>query len=105
MADYGLVLPEHDLTAADFKELARRIGRAAFVPLFLRYYERVITSEEHDRLKSSRGRALADIIARWIVSVEEDRKVDRRTPNLRRVFNIIFGAPGARQHAPSRWWR
>ena len=32
MSDYGLTLPEHDLTPAEFKDLARRLGRAAFVP-------------------------------------------------------------------------
>jgi hypothetical protein len=89
MSDYGaLVLPDHDLTAADFKELARRIGRAAFVPLFLKYYERVMTSEA---TVEEQRRALADI-ARW-VGVEEEKKTD---PNANLpVFNIVFGAPSA----------
>jgi hypothetical protein len=92
MAEYGLVLPEHDLTAADFKELARRIGRAAFTPLFLRYYERVITSEA--TIEEQR-RGLADI-ARW-TGVEEDKKTD---PNANLpVFNIIFGSSGQGSHS------
>lgn len=89
MADFGaLTLPDHDLTANEFKELARRVGRAAFVPLFVRFYERVITSEA--TIEEQR-RALSDI-ARW-VGVEEDKKVD---PNANLpVFNIVFGAPSA----------
>jgi len=87
MPDYGLTLPDHDLTPNEFKELARRIGRAAFVPLFLRYYERVVTSEA--TIEEQR-RGLADI-ARW-TNIEEDRKVD---PNANLpVFNIIFGQAG-----------
>jgi hypothetical protein len=88
MSEYGLVLPDHDLTAADFKELARRVGRAAFMPLFLRYYERVVTSEA--TIEEQR-RGLVDI-ARW-TGVEEEKKSD---PNANLpVFNIIFGAPGS----------
>lgn len=88
MADFGLTLPDHDLTAQEFKELARRIGRAAFVPLFLKFYERVITSEAS---VEEQRKALADI-SRW-TGVEEDRKVD---PNANLpVFNIVFGAPAA----------
>lgn len=87
MAEYGLTLPEHDLTATEFKELARRIGRAAFVPLFLKFYERVITNEAS--IEEQR-KALTDI-ARW-TGVEEDKKSD---PNANLpMFNIIFGAPG-----------
>ncbi len=86
--DYGLVLPDHDLTPNEFKELARRVGRAAFMPLFMRYFERVITSEA--TIEEQR-RGLADI-ARW-TNIEEDKKVD---PNANLpVFNIIFGAPGS----------
>ena len=88
MSDFALTLPDHDLTPNEFKELARRIGRAAFVPLFLRYYERVITTEA---TVEEQRRGLADI-ARW-TNIEEDRKVD---PNANLpVFNIIFGAPGS----------
>jgi hypothetical protein len=87
MSDYGLVLPDHDLTAADFKELARRVGRAAFMPLFLRYYERVVTSEA--TIEEQR-RGLVDI-ARW-TGVEEEKKSD---PNANLpVFQIIFGQAG-----------
>lgn len=92
MADYGLVLPEHDLTPQDFKELARRLGRAAFVPLFLKFYERIVTGEA--TIEEQR-KALADI-GRW-TGVEEDRKID---PNANLpVFNIIFGAAGAANSA------
>lgn len=88
MSDYGaLTLPDHDLTPQEFKELARRIGRAAYVPLFMRYYERVMTSEA--TIEEQR-RGLADIAR--VTGVEEDRKVD---PNANLpVFNIIFGAAG-----------
>ncbi len=87
MPDYGLTLPDHDLTPQDFKELARRLGRAAFVPLFLKFYERIVTGEA--TIEEQR-KALADI-GRW-TGVEEDRKVD---PNANLpVFNIIFGQPG-----------
>jgi hypothetical protein len=88
MAEYGLTLPDHDLTAQEFKELARRLGRAAFTPLFLRLYERVITSEA--TIEEQR-KVLADI-SRW-TGVEEDKKLD---PNANLpVFNIVFGAPAA----------
>lgn len=88
MQDYGgLVLPDHDLTPSDFKELARRLGRAAFVPLFLKFYERIVTGEA--TIEEQR-RALADI-GRW-TGVEEDRKVD---PNANLpVFNFVFGVGG-----------
>lgn len=83
----GLVLPDHDLTPAEFKELARRIGRAAFVPLFLKFYERIVTGEAS--IEEQR-RALADI-GRW-TGVEEDRKTD---PNANLpVFNFVFGVGG-----------
>jgi hypothetical protein len=87
VADFGLTLPEHDLTATEFKELARRLGRAAFVPLFLRFYERIVTSEA--TIEEQR-KALADI-GRW-TGVEEDRKLD---PNANLpVFNFVFGSSG-----------
>lgn len=87
MPEYGLTLPDNDLTAAEFKELARRIGRAAFVPLFLKFYERVISTEAS---VEEQRKALADI-GRW-TGVEEDRKTD---PNANLpVFNIVFGAAG-----------
>lgn len=88
MPDFGLVLAEHDLTPQEFKELARRIGRAAFVPLFLKFYDRVITSEA--TIEEQR-KALADI-GRW-TGVEEQQKID---PNANLpVFNFIFGASGS----------
>lgn len=88
MSDYGLTLPEHDLTAAEFKDLARRLGRAAFVPLFLKFYERIVTSEA--TIEEQR-KALVDI-SRW-TGVEEEKKTD---PNANLpVFNFVFGV-GAR---------
>lgn len=85
MSESGLLVPEHDLTAAEFKDLARRMGRAAFVPLFLRLYQRAMSSES--TIEEQR-KVLADI-SRW-VGVEEERKVD---PNANLpVFNIIFGS-------------
>jgi hypothetical protein len=88
MPEFGLTLPDHDLTPQEFKELARRLGRAAFVPLFLKFYERIVTGEA--TIEEQR-KALADI-GRW-TGIEEEKKID---PNANLpMFNIIFGAPAA----------
>jgi hypothetical protein len=85
--ELALVLPEHDLTAADFKDFARALGRQAWVPVFLQTYRRMMSSES--TVEENR-KFLADIGR--VIGVEEEKKID---PNANlATFNFVFGAPG-----------